>query len=299
MPISFSCPHCGATTKVDEQYVGQQGPCKSCGKPVTIPSGFGDPPPHKPPGSSGGLSVLVIMLIVGVVALPLVCIISVALLLPAVTAAREAARRTSCANNLKQIALAMQSYHDVHDAFPPAHTTDANGEPLHSWRTLILPYAEQEVLYQQMKLNEPWDSPSNRPLTQMSIPFYRCPSDATSSHTHTSYVVITGPGTVFDGSQQTSFAEIPDGSSNTFLVIEVPGLEIEWAEPRDITLDELLAHIKAAKAGQSRGNHPRGIQAAFCDGSVHFIYFDEPEELFRVLASKDDGRDPRQISPDF
>ncbi len=66
------------------------------------------------------------------------------LLLPAVQAAREAARRVQCSNNLKQIGLALHNYNAAYKSLPPPYTVDANGQKLHSWRTLILPFIEQK-----------------------------------------------------------------------------------------------------------------------------------------------------------
>jgi type II secretory pathway pseudopilin PulG len=85
----------------------------------------------------------------------------IAMLLPAVRSAREPARRNQCLSQLKQIALALETYADVHGKFPPAYTTDADGKPLHSWRTLILPYMEEPQLYASIDLTKPWDDPVN------------------------------------------------------------------------------------------------------------------------------------------
>ena len=87
--------------------------------------------------------------------------ILLALLLPAVQAAREASRRMECSNNLKQISLAMHSYHDVYGSLPPAYTIDEEGRRLHSWRTLLLPYLEAGQIYEQLDLSQPWDSLDN------------------------------------------------------------------------------------------------------------------------------------------
>src|SRR4051794_3818491 len=88
----------------------------------------------------------------------------IALLVPAVQAAREAARRSQCVNNLKQIGLAMHNYNSAYDVFPPAVITDPDGKPLLSWRVLLLPFLDEQALYEQFKLDEPWDSPNNKPL---------------------------------------------------------------------------------------------------------------------------------------
>src|SRR5207244_4506816 len=71
-----------------------------------------------------------------------VCVAAMCLL-PSTRMPREASRRSVCVNNLKQIGLALQNYHDDFGCFPPAYIADENGRPMHSWRVLILPYIEQ------------------------------------------------------------------------------------------------------------------------------------------------------------
>ena len=118
----------------------------------------------------------------------------VTLLLPAVQAAREAARRTQCINNLKQIQLAILNYESANGHMPPAYTVDENGNPMHSWRVLILPYMEEVGVYDRYDLSEPWDSPANLALTQSYIPpQYQCPSNAPGMSTNTDYLAVEGP----------------------------------------------------------------------------------------------------------
>jgi hypothetical protein len=122
----------------------------------------------------------------------------IALLLPAVQQAREAARRTQCKNNMKAIALAMHNYHDTYGSFPPAYIPDENGKPMHSWRVLILPMLDQQFLYSQYDFDQPWDSPANRSVMDRMPAIYGCPSspDAKGNTTPPSSVPIaylTGP----------------------------------------------------------------------------------------------------------
>ena len=65
-------------------------------------------------------------------------------------------------NNLRQIALALQSYHQANGCFPPAYVADKNGKPMHSWRVLILPYLGFDDLYKAYDFTEPWDGPNNK-----------------------------------------------------------------------------------------------------------------------------------------
>lgn len=74
----------------------------------------------------------------------------------------EGSRRSQCTNNLKQIALAMHNFHATHNNFPPAFSTGKDGKPLLSWRVHILPFLEQDALYKEFHLDEPWDSPQNK-----------------------------------------------------------------------------------------------------------------------------------------
>ena len=117
----------------------------------------------------------------------------IALLLPAIrSGAGPAARRAQCTNNLKQIALALHQYEQSHKALPPAYTVDASGRPLHSWRTLILPYLEQSSLYQTIDLSKPWNDPANAKAYNTPLSVFRCPEQVGPPNT-TTYLAVVGP----------------------------------------------------------------------------------------------------------
>src|SRR6476659_7125395 len=198
MPIAYTCPYCGKSYSVADQYAGQTGPCAACGKPITIPlpGGMAYAPP---PQTGSGWGVLVGVLIACVLAGFCVIGILVALLLPAVQAAREAARRMQASNHLKMIGLALQNYHDTFKCFPPAVVTDDNGKPLYSGRVLLLPFMEQKPLYDAFNKNEPWDSPANRQFTNQSLQVFTDPSAPTAKVPgQTDFLFVTGKGTLFD-----------------------------------------------------------------------------------------------------
>jgi len=271
MPIPFTCPHCGLQTNVADEYAGQSGPCAGCGKTITVPPrmqapGYAPPAPPSKRSMSVGLIVLLV-----VVAFFFCSGIPIALLLPAVQAAREAARRSQCSNNLKQLALAMHNYHDVYQCFPPAYIADEDGRPMHSWRVLILPFVESSALYEQYNFDEPWDSPGNLALADLMPQVYRCPSDSPSLPSETSYAMIVGPGTMFDGRTVTGVSRIMDGTSNTIMFVEATGSGINWLEPRDLDVEQLPFQINSPTGTGIRSHHPGGVNVALCDGSVRFL----------------------------
>jgi prepilin-type processing-associated H-X9-DG protein len=292
MAIEFSCPHCGSQTNVDDRFAGQTGPCRTCGAPVTIPGAAAQPFAAVPPPPRSSSSAPVLLIAVGCLAagLLLVVPILIALLLPAVQAAREAARRSQCNNNLKQIAIAMLNYHDTWNTFPPAYLADENGRPMHSWRVLILPYMEQKALYDRYNFDEPWDGPNNSQLAAMMPPPYGCASDpaAGPAGSTTSYAAITGPGTLFDADEASSFATITDGTSNTLMVAEAANAGIHWMEPRDLDIDQMTLTINGSPTDIS-SHHPGGAQGVFADGHTNFLQAGIGAQLLRALMTKSGG----------
>lgn len=205
--------------------------------------------------------------------------ILIALLLPAVQAAREAARRAQSSNNLKQIGIALYNYHDTHLGFPARANFDKDGKPLLSWRVHILPYLEQKQLYDQFHLDEPWDSEHNRKLIPRMPQVYRNPSSPTQPG-KTDYLAVSGPGTLFDGAKGKNLADIRDGSSNTLMVLEVDSSRaIEWTKPEDweYNADQPLAGLGHA--------HPGGFEVLFADGSVRFLSATIDSKVFRMMLT--------------
>ena len=189
-----------------------------------------------------------------------------ALLLPATRSARPAARRTQCKNNLKQIALALHNYHDTYGSLPPAYTIDANGKPLHSWRTLILPYLDQTALYESIDLSKPWNDSANAEAFKSFPASYSCPS-STLPAGHTSYLASIGNDACFRPTEPLTFSEITDGTANTLMVIEVPqDRAVHWMSPRDADVAVVMSFRSSGKLA-----HTGGTQAALADGSVRFL----------------------------
>jgi len=206
--------------------------------------------------------------------------------------ANEAAWHRQCKNNLQQIGLAMHNYHDKYGSLPPAYLADANGQPMHSWRVLLLPFLGQQQLYDSYRFDEPWDGPHNRALAAQSPAIYRCPADAHAhpSSSETNYFVIVVPETVFPYDRPIGIEEITDGTSNTLLVVEAINLGINWMQPQDLEMEQAAAGINPKTGPGISSRHVEGTHMTLADGSVRLFSDDTSPELLMELIERCDGK---------
>jgi prepilin-type processing-associated H-X9-DG protein len=231
----------------------------------------GSSKPRKPRRKVTLLNVLAIMGIFGLL---------IALMLPAVRTAGPAAYRAQCTNNLKQIAMALSSYESVYKVLPPSYTVDAAGAPLHSWRTLILPYLDRQPLYESIDLSKPWNDPANAKAYATEILLYRCPAMNLPSGS-TTYLAIVAPGGCFLPDKSRRLSEITDPRGATLMVIDADkDHAVHWMAPIDAD-ESIVIGINE----KSKLNHPGGTNAAFVDGSVRFLRASMPTGLRRALIS--------------
>jgi hypothetical protein len=193
-------------------------------------------------------------------------------------------RRTSM-ENLKLIGLAMHNYHDTYGRFPWAAIyakNDKNGKkPLISWRVAILPFIEEDKLYKEFKLDEPWDSDHNKKLLARMPKIYGA-SDAKSDHS-TFYQVFVGKGAAFDGGvKKINFANFTDGTSNTLLAAEA-AKAVPWTKPEDLPYDPDKALPKLG------GLFEDGFHALYADGYVQFIKKNIKQETLCALITRNGG----------
>ena len=187
---------------------------------------------------------------------------------------RSAARRTQSMNNQRQLALAMHSYESAYGHFPKAVITHESGHK-HSWRIALLPFLEQQELYDRYRLDEPWDSPHNKQVTRDMPEFYKHPES--ESKTETNYFVVVGEGTLFDGKENT-FSDITDGSSNTVLIVEAIR-DCHWAQPVDILFEE------ASLVETLGGFDEKIFSVTTADGAVKTVSFEIKPEFFRSMLT--------------
>jgi type II secretory pathway pseudopilin PulG len=216
---------------------------------------------------------LVLVAVVGVL---------VALLLPAIQAAREAARRTQSMNNMKQLMLSLLNYHDAKKTLPANAIYSSDGKPLLSWRVAILPYLEEDTLYKEFHLDEPWDSPHNKPLVlRMPEVFKNSGFDLGSGRTN--YLAAVGEHCVFDGSDKgTKLRQITDGLSQTIVLLEADSDQAaEWTKPQDWNY---VTDHPTSGLGHLR---PGGWLTALADGEVLFISNEIDAQQLKAMFTKD------------
>ena len=240
------------------------------------PQGY---PPPKPRSTSTSTIVLIIVLVMLVPMCICGSVASVGLLLPAVQAARDAARIQASSNRLKQIGIALHTYHDLHKTLPPAFIPDEMGQPKTSWRTLLLPVLEQGALHSQYDENVPWNDPRNAAVVSTPLPVWQSPRDESRMSNRTSYVVVRGSGTAFEGSTGHAFADLSRGLANTVLVVEIRNSDIAWAEPRDLDLDTITTDPNAPNSI----NLGAGVVVLVADGTMHTLRGLSLEEFKALL----------------
>ncbi len=235
------------------------------------------------------IELLVVIAIIGIL---------IALLLPAVQKVREAANRASCTNNLKQLGLALQNYHDSNGRFPPSATSvplQPGWAPTHGWGQFLLPYIEQDNLGRAYLWTRNWYDPENQPVVATPVKVMLCPSapagrmdagtptstppgdwkasptDYTPTTRIAQQAITTGlvdpPPADINGvmvtNQPQRIADILDGTSNTMVLGEDAGRPQLWRV--GTLVSEQVGNTAASWADRNnliapQGSHPDGTQ---------------------------------------
>ena len=185
-------------------------------------------------------------------------------------------------NNLKQLSLAMLNHDATYRGFPAAYSSDQEGKPLLSWRVRLLPFLEQQALYEEFHLDEPWDSEHNKKLIAAMPDIFASP-DGSAEPGMTHYQTVRGKDTLFPGKDPVRLEAILDGLSNTILIVEADKPVI-WTKPDDFEYDP---NNPLKGLGELRKGF---FNAAFADGHCQLISSGLDPEMLRRLFTKADGQ---------
>jgi hypothetical protein len=197
--------------------------------------------------------------------------------------AMDLGSQVTVSNQLKQIGLAMHNYHDTYEHWPPRATVTPEGKELLSWRVHLLPYLEQQAMYNQFRLDEPWDSPANRPLGAIVIPTFTGSGDTLPpGYTRIRLPQIEGSFWQGAGPPRT-IRDVTDGVSNTIgAAIAPPDKSVPWTQPEpwELDADDLI--------GSFFGDAEE-VLVLMLDGSVRKLHRDMGSEALRALLTHAGG----------
>jgi len=237
-----------------------------------------------PPWTARGFTLVELLVVIAVIS------ILMGLLLPAVQAVREAARRVSCFNNLRQMGLGLHNYHDTFGCFPPGGIEPRS--PLHptgrqlAWSVFLLPFVEQQPLFDRIDTGQAFDAPDNADAAATVLSLYICPSapqgaTAASERGRCYYggiygERITGPNSPPKGvmlyDRAVRIAEIRDGTSSTLIIAEdCDFTDGQWINGRNVFDQAFAINQAPAFENDIRSKHPEGANGLFCDGAVRFL----------------------------
>ncbi len=216
--------------------------------------------------------------------------LAIAMLVPSAHSARDATGRSQSLNHLKQIGLALLAYEKAHGHFP-ADIGAKEGTSLLSWRVQLLPFLDEQDLFHEFKLDEPWDSPHNMPLVGRMPSVFAVPNTPAGPGL-TFYRGVSGAHTIFDPKvpEGVKIASITDGTSNTIAVIEAKG-GVLWTKPQsEVPFVEGHGPAELETFGEALSSQSLdGLNAVFCDGSVRFLRNSVSLEILKALITRDGG----------
>lgn len=222
--------------------------------------------------------------------------LTIGALVPSVSIPRAVWHRAGCLNGIRQLSFALVNYcYGPQGRLPPAVLVDGQGKPLHSWRTLMLPYVEQQALFQQIDLTKPWNDPANSQAARTVVREINCIARFNGLPKN-SYFAVTGEKTLWP-KEGKLLHKIRDRPSETILLLESWQKRHSWAEPSDLTFDEAVEMLTTPPGSESGHVIDAGyfykpstsVNVAFADGNVASLRLPLPREVAIALLTCDGG----------
>lgn len=198
---------------------------------------------------------------------------------------REMARQRVSKNNMKQLGLALWNYQEEHQTFPAGATFTTEGTPLQSWQTRILPFVDQDQLYQQIDLEKPWNDPVNQQHFQQIVRYYVVPwSEEKISPEGYALSHYVGNELLLKQNQGMKLSQITDGKSNTITAVDRGDDFKAWGDPTN------LARPADIIGPDKKTLLPGGNLILFSDGHVQFVSNKIDSQILKDLSTPDGGK---------
>ena len=217
-----------------------------------------------------------------------------ALILPSILNAREAARATSCRGHMFKLKKAVEMYRHTSGRFPPAVFVDDASKTEHSWRVLIRPHLWGSL--DDYHLDEAWNSKRNTSAFPRSdAELFQCPSGHDLDRTeYTNYVCVRGEDTIFPKGKSIKLDDVSDGPENTIVLVEVHGLDIHWREPRDLSFKSMSFELNDDVDPSINSPHPSGPVVTFADDSYFRLSDTIESSDVKALLTRAGGDSPKR-----
>lgn len=216
----------------------------------------------------------------------------VAIILPSVPSAREAARNASTRNDLKHIGIVLHNFTDEHGHLPTEVVSD--NQPVMSWETQLLPFIDQQPLFDAVDKNLPWDDPANRTLFTRSISPFQSPNLLTNLIASSEYGLtgFSANREIINDTKAMKFSDIKDGLSQTFLIGEIRENYPPWGKPgnfRDLALG-------LNRSPDGFGSHFRnGVNFVMGDGRVVQLNEDTDRKVLTAISTPNGGESVKEF----
>ncbi len=157
---------------------------------------------------------------------------------------------------------------------------------MHSWRILILPFMEEQELFDQYDFTKPWNSEANLRLADKMPEFFAFHGEYEPGMTTTNYLAVVGPQTLWPEDNVRSIDEVTDASSTTVMLVENHGQEVHWMEPRDLEYETMEFVVNSPEGVSSKYLSPAVVMA---DGSLRKLQEGLAEDIFKAMMTVDGG----------